>query len=290
MHIRAFTLPLAVALAAFAAPAIAQDADAVPPAATDAPLPPPAEDRPFSGLYVGAAGGYDVQPNDVGERINFNRAGANVITNAAGADAFSPGFCNGRARGATNEPGCTNDRDDWAYYGRVGFDVQGGAFVFGGVAEFGKTEITDSVTAFSTTPASYTLTRAIDWELGLRGRAGFAARKTLFYGTGGAGYARIKNRFATTNTANAFAVSGARQRWGYQVGGGIEQKIGRHFSIGLEYLYHNYDNTGGSVTVTQGTAPATNPFVLNGAANTVFTRSDDTFEWHSLRATLGFRF
>jgi len=290
MSIRALTLPLAVALATFAVPAIAQDADSVLPAATDAPPPPPAEERPFSGLYIGAAGGYDAQPNDVGERINFNRAGASTITTAAGADAFSPGFCNGSAVGATNERGCANDRDDFAYYGRVGFDVQGGAFVFGGLAEFGKTEITDSVSAFSTTPASYTMTRSIDWELGLRGRAGFAARNTLFYGTGGAGYARIKNRFSTTNTANAFAVSGTRQEWGYQVGGGIEQKIGRHFSIGLEYLYHNYDNSGGRVTVTQGTAPATNPFVLNGAANTVFTRSNDTFDWHSLRATLAFRF
>lgn len=31
------------------------------------------EDAPFNGLYVGAAGGYDVQPNDAGSSILFDR-------------------------------------------------------------------------------------------------------------------------------------------------------------------------------------------------------------------------
>ncbi|MGK3919407.1 hypothetical protein ABI060_14310, partial [Enterococcus faecium] len=70
-----------------------------------------------------------------------------------------------------------------------------------------------------------------------------------------------------------------------------EQKLGRNFSIGMEYMYHQYDDDAYRVRVTQGTAPATNPFVL--APNTTGTdlrRSDTKFRWHSLRATAAFRF
>lgn len=78
------------------------------------------DDAPFSGIYIGAAGGYDVQPNDVGSSILFDRGSngsfGDTVSTAAGANAFSPGFCNGRARGATPTPGgCDNDRDGWSY-------------------------------------------------------------------------------------------------------------------------------------------------------------------------------
>ncbi len=280
----------ATAVALSATPAFAQMSDPAPaPTAEAAPPPAPVEDRPFQGLYIGGFAGYDVQPNDPGESIVFNRNGSATVTTAAGANAFSPGFCNGAANGAIPDNGCRNDRDQMNYGGRIGFDLQKGPFVIGALAEFGDSRITDSVSAFSTTPASYVMTRSVNWEGGLRGRVGFAARNTLFYGTGGAGYARIKSDFATTNTANAFAVSGTRNKWGVQYGGGIEQKIGRHFSIGLEYLYHNYNASDASVLVSQGSAPVTNPFVLGGGTTT-FTRSSNTFDWHSLRLTAAFRF
>ncbi|WP_375292800.1 outer membrane protein, partial [Sphingomonas melonis] len=204
-----------------------------------------ADDTPFSGIYIGAAGGYDVQPNDVGSRILFDRGSngsfGDTVSTAAGANAFSPGFCNGRARGATPTPGgCANDRDGWSYYGRIGMDSQRGNVVIGAVGEFGKSEITDSVSAFSTTPANYVMTRKLDWEASIRGRVGYAPGTTLFYGTFGPGYARIDREFTTTNTANAFSQFGKRNQWGIVGGGGIEQKLGKNFSIGMEYTYHQY--------------------------------------------------
>lgn len=278
----------ATAIACSAVPALAQSADQDEPA--PAPVPPlPEDDRPFQGLYVGGFVGYAAQPNDPGESVIFDRNGSATVTTATGEDAFSPGFCNGAANGTIPDAGCRNDHDGISYGGRVGFDLQKGPLVFGALAEFGDNRIRDSVTAFSTTPASYTLTRSVSWEGGLRGRVGFAARNTLFYGTGGAGYARIKSDFSTSNTANAFAVTGTRNKWGVQYGGGIEQKISRNFSIGLEYLYHDYDTPDARVLVTQGTAPATNPFVLGGTTTT-FARSDNRFNWHSVRLTAAFRF
>lgn len=253
-----------------------------------------ADDKPFDGVYIGAAGGYDVQPNDIGSRILFDRNldgnFNDTVTTSTGADAFSPGFCNGRATGTANQA-CRNDKDGWSYYARAGLDKQFGNIVVGALGEFGKTEISDSVSAFSTTPANYVMTRTVDWEAGARLRAGYAADTTLFYGTGGAGYARIGREFTSSNTANAFTQSGKRNQWGWQAGGGVEQKLGRNFSVGVEYLYHDYNDDDGRVRASAGTAAATNPFILPpNTTGTDFARSDEKFRWHSLRATAAFRF
>ncbi|MEG8028493.1 hypothetical protein [Sphingomonas aerolata] len=255
------------------------------------------EDAPFNGLYVGAAGGYDVQPNDAGSSILFDRnldgRFGDSVTTAAGANAFSSGFCNGAttATTLTGGRGCRKDQDGAAYYGRVGMDTQRGNIVVGVVGEFGKSEITDSVTAFSTTPASYVMTRSVDWEASIRGRAGYAVNTTLFYGTFGAGYAKIDRDFYSTNTGNAYQQSGKRQQFGILGGGGIEQKVTPNISVGMEYMFHQYQDDDFRVRVTQGTQPATNPFVLApNTTGTDFRRSDDKFRWHSLRATAAFRF
>ena len=299
MHFKKMVLAAGVALVSLASPALAQDnsgtADPQASSTSTSNTTVTTSDwdptqKPFQGLYIGGAVSYDVQANDYASGILFNRAGSTTVTTAAGANAFSPGFCGGAARGATRDATCAKDRDDIGYYGRVGYDIQSGALVVGALAEFGKSEITDSVSAFSTTPASYTMTRKVDWELGLRGRVGYAARTTLFYATGGAGYIRINNSFATTNTANAFVTNGNGEKWGYQTGLGIEQKLGKHFSVGLEYLYHNYEDNNYRVVATQGNAPATNPFILNSPGGTIFRRSDPTFDWHSIRFTAAFRF
>ena len=285
-------LSAAFAGAAFlaAAPALAQDAGG---------------DRPYDGVYVGVAGGYDVQPNDRGSTILFDRGVdrrfGDTVTTAAGANAFGGtvgGFCNGRATTATG-PGntagaarpCRNDDDGYAYYGRVGIDQQRGGIVVGVVGEFGRSEINDSVSAFSTTPASYTMYREIDYEGSVRARAGYTpGAGTLFYGTFGPSYARIDHQFSTTNATNAFAGRGKRMQFGITGGGGIEQRIGDHFSFGLEYMYHRYDDSDYRVRATQGTAAANNPFVLGTMAGTDFRRSDTKFLWHSMRVTAGFRF
>ncbi|RZM34580.1 MAG: porin family protein [Sphingomonas sp.] len=273
-----FLAAASAALVSFGAPAIAQDMD----------------DKPFDGVYIGGTVGFDAQPNDVGSSILFDRTGdgrfGDTVTTPAGGNAFSPGFCNGAARSSANA-NCRNDKDNISYSARVGFDKQFGNIVVGAIGEFGKSEVRDSVSGFSTTPASYTMTREVDYNANIRARAGYALDRTLFYGTGGVAYAKINSTFETSNTANAFAAGGDDDAWGFVAGGGVEQKLGKHFSVGLEYLYNQYKDDGARVRVTQGSAPATNPFVLApNTAGTDFRRSDDKFRWHSVRATAQFRF
>ena len=278
---KAIGFSAAAMLAIIAAPAMAQE-----------------EGGGFNGIYVGAAGGYDVQGNDGGQVLfdrNLDGQFGDVVRTGSGADAFGPGFCNGQATSQlspANGGGCSNDKDDWAYYGRIGFDAQRGRAVVGLVGEFGTTNITDGVSAFSGTPASYVFNRGIDWEAGIRARAGYTPNDTtLFYGTFGPGYARIDRAFGSTNTTNTFTGTGKRNQFGFQGGGGIEQRIGSNLSIGLEYMYHQYRDDD---YVVRAEGPAGTPFTnaANGgsASGTDFIRSDDKFRWHSMRATLGFRF
>lgn len=259
------------------------------------------DDQPYNGIYIGGSFGGASQSSDGGQRIEFDRNLDGVfgdtvtLANPAGANAFAPGFCGGRARGGSVESGCVQNAEDFGieYYARVGMDTTiGNGFVVGVVGEFGKPQISDYNSGFSTTPASYTFKRSIDYNASIRGRAGYATPgATLFYGTFGASYARIDNEFFTTNTLNSFTPNDDKDNaWGFSAGGGVEQRIGR-FGFGLEYLFTQYANDDYRVSVGRGSAGATNPFVL--APNTTGTdlrRSDEKFGWHSLRVTANYRF
>lgn len=265
-------------VAVLAVPAAAQDRDT---------------SQDFNGPYVGIAGGYTVQPNDGGEILLFdtNRDGSfdeNVNT-TLGANAFSPGFCGGAATGSGNV-NCANDKDGFEYTGRLGFDKRMGNFVLGAVIEGGRSEARDSVSGFSTTPASYTFTRSADYQASARLRAGYTpGGGVLFYATGGGAYAKLDNRFATSNGANSFADNGRTNGWGYVAGGGAEAMITSNISLGLEYLYTDIKDNDFTVNVGPGTAPPTNPFLINGGGTDI-RRGDEHFRTHSVKASLNFRF
>lgn len=250
----------------------------------------------FDGLYVGGAISLDSPSSDPGTvTFDTDRDGeyGDVVRTAAGNNAFSPGFCDGAAYGPRAAGGCANDDDDLGYGVRIGYDQRiGSSFVGGVLIEGTRSEMKDYSTAFSTTPASYTFTRELDYAISARGRLGFSPGdgRGLFYVTGGVSYAKMDLGFTTTNGANSFTVTDDGE-WvlGGQVGGGAELMLNRNFSIGIEYLYNSYDADEAFVAVGPGTAGPTNPFLLESGGTNMRT-AESQFEFHSLRATASFHF
>ena len=271
---------LAVSAASlFAVPAIAQDN-------RDA-------SQDFDGPYISIGGGASLQGSDRGESLIFDTdqdgTYGDQVTTVGDTDAFGPGFCNGAATGTANV-GCRNDKDGPEYFGRLGYDKRMGNFVLGAVIEGGHSVARDSVSGFSTTPASYTISREADYQANARLRAGYTpGGGALFYVTGGGAYARLDNKFTTTNAANSFDDNGKTNAWGYTVGGGAEVMVTNNIGLGLEYLYTDVKDKDYVVNVGAGTAPATNPFLLNGGGTDI-RRSDPNFQTHSVRGTLSYRF
>lgn len=247
----------------------------------------------WTGPYVGGRLGALDQKSGGSERIlfdtnldgNFN----DTVRTAAGADAFSPGFCNGAANDRTPTSGCS--KDDSGVDGAVmaGYDLQFGSLVVGVVGEIGRGKAEDSVAAFSTTPAFYTMTRRLRTNGAIRARVGLPFGNTLPYVTAGIAAADIKRSFATSNTVNSFTERDDDEIvYGTRFGGGIEQRFGR-FTIGALYLVTNYKDDDYRVRAG-GPAPATNPFILTNAGGTDFRRSDRRFKTHSLSATASVHF
>ncbi len=268
---------IALLIAGAAPPALAQSSD------------------DWTGAYVGGFVGQASDPDDGADRLLFDtdldgRYG-DTVTTAANADAFSPGSCSGVVRGATPAAGCSANSGgaDWGV--RAGYDWQFGNWVIGVVGDYGTSDARDAVSSFSTTPARYTALRKIGGLGALRGRVGSAFGENsgnLVYFTGGYARAKIENTFLTSNGVNTFIDNGDANASGTQFGIGYERRIGA-FAVGLEYLRTRLDDDGFRIRA-QGPAPATNPFIRQNPAGTDFRRSDDTFEFDSVRLTATYRF
>lgn len=252
----------------------------------------------WSGTYVGGSAGGGLQRQKTGETVRFdtNLDGAfgDTIRTVAGADAFAPGFCGGLAVGAAASGGCTDDERGYDVGGRLGYDWQIGRFVVGALADVSRTGVTDSVTAFSVTPAFYSFTRELNYVGGLRARLGVGSDRVLVYGTGGGAWGSVEQQFTTSNAVNTFTRTGEddgqrTMAWGYQAGGGIEFALGGNWRLGGEYLFTSLDDRDESTIRTSGPAPATNPFILVNPAGTDLQRSEK-FDFQVVRLSLSYRF
>jgi len=251
-----------------------------------------AQAQDFSGAYIGGHAGYNFQPDDDSETIlfdtNLDGTYGDTVNTTAPANAFSPGFCGGRANGTTPAAGCSDDEDAADFGLRAGYDWQWGNWVLGAVGEVSFSEIDDSVSAFSTTPARYTMTRELNHVAAIRGRGGYAMSNILFYGTGGFAWADVDHSFSTSNGVNTFTETSDSQVTGYQLGFGAEWNISDRWRLGGEYIYTSLDDDDYTVRAS-GPAPATNPFILVNAAGTDFQRSEEEFDFDSVRLTLTYR-
>lgn len=263
-----------------------------------------ADAQDWTGTYVGGSIGGGFQRGDASEAVGFdtNLDGAftDTVRTAAGANAFSPGFCGGLAVTAMPGGGCVDDEDGIDVGGRLGYDWQFNRLVVGGLLDVSRVDVIDGVTAFSTTPAFYSFARKLTYVVGVRGRVGVGIDRLLVYGTGGSAWGNIEQPFATSNRVNTFVATSQddyaddgeaphKSVWGYQAGGGVEFRLAARWSLTGEYLFTSIDNRGASTIRAQGPAPATNPFILVNAAGTDLQRTEK-FEFQAVRAGLSYRF
>ena len=274
------TLPLAsmtLILAAGAAPALAQSPD-------------------WSGPYVGVYGSYIEPADGENERLNFDRnfdgQFNDTVVVAGGADAFSTGFCSGQANSVSAASGCHGDKGGVEAGIRGGYDYQFGSFVVGGLVEISGTEVQDTVTGFSTTPAAYVFKRNLERLAAARVRVGYAFGDALIYGTGGYAGGEITNRFITSNTSNSFtATVDEDSADGWQAGGGLEYKLAPNLTVFGEYVYTSLEPGDFVVRFGPGVAPFFNPFILPpNRGGTDVQRSNDEFNLHAVRIGMNYRF
>ena len=176
----------ALAAAALAAqPALAQDAGPY-----------------FDGPYVSGAVSLDF----AGEQLppasfdtDRNGVYGDDVRTTGGVFAFSNGFCRGAATGASPAAKCNADDDDIGYAVRLGYDRRfgGGPLVGGVLIEGSSSNAVDYTTGYSTTPASYTTPRELDYSIAARTRP--ASRRVAGAAcstcTGGVSYAKHQPRF-----------------------------------------------------------------------------------------------
>ena len=257
-----------------------------------------AQDKDWTGLYVGGSLGYSFKADD--EAIVFDtdldgQFDDTVLTSSL-TNAFSPGFCNGAALGSTPAAGCRASNGNINMSARVGFDLQLGNWVVGALADYSNVHIGDDVTGFSSAPAaSYTFTRDLNSLSSARLRGGWATESSLLYATAGWAWGDMDHSFTTTNTVNTFTTSDDSEVDGLQVGLGFEQKLepiwllGSGWTMGVEYLWTSLDDGDYPVHVGQGTAPASNPFVIVNTGGTDMERTKDVFEYSTVGMTLNWR-
>jgi len=257
-----------------------------------------AQDKDWTGLYVGGSLGYSFKADD--EAIVFDtdldgQFDDTVLTSSL-TNAFSPGFCNGAALGSTPAAGCRASNGNINMSARVGFDLQLGNWVVGALADYSNVHIGDDVTGFSSAPAaSYTFTRDLNSLSSARLRGGWATESSLLYATAGWAWGDMDHSFTTTNTVNTFTTSDDSEVDGLQVGLGFEQKLepiwllGSGWTMGVEYLWTSLDDGDYPVHAGQGTAPASNPFVIVNTGGTDMERTKDVFEYSTVGMTLNWR-
>lgn len=216
-----------------------------------------AEPLPYSwtGFYTGLNAGY--------------AWGNNTPICSVVPGATSP--CNGLAIPTENSQG--------GIFGiEVGANWQYQNWVVGAAADWSVTDLHDSY-SFPSVDAgkSDALSSRYDWLGTARGRLGYVAGQSLFYGTGGLAVGRVKHEFdndfnSTTGSAQSFVTTGTMAGW--TAGAGWEYMINRNLSVKAEYLHVDL----GKSQLDISASPTNANFGAGAAPGTSILHFNNTFD------------
>ena len=128
----------------------------------------------------------------------------------------------------------------WVAGGQAGYNWQNGSWVYGLETDLSGTNLKSSMNGGLITPClgdGASTSANIDWYGTVRGRAGWADGKVLFYGTGGLAYGRVELNSNFNSGALSLNSQTSSVRAGWVVGGGIEYLLQPNLTLGLGYQY-----------------------------------------------------
>jgi outer membrane immunogenic protein len=111
----------------------------------------------------------------------------------------------------------------------------------------------------------------------IRGRAGFAADRALFYVTGGAAFTNVK-------PSTGALTYGGGSEFGWTAGGGVEYAITDNWTAKVEYLYANFEKA----TCNAGNCSAGNAAFAGGFPG--MAGSSVSFQENVIRAGMNYKF
>jgi len=256
---------LGIFLVLFSLPAFAADISRKAPVYSAAVYPPVS----WTGLYVGINGGYGYQRED--EAL----AGTDKLTSAIVASGFVPSSIATRGGGGM-------------IGGTVGYNYQvNPSFVVGAAGDIDWADISGSggqaehLGPFALTTAGSVKT---NWMGSLRARAGYLLTpSTLLYVTGGGAVAGVDSAasVALVTPIKLFNGSAAADtssvKWGWTVGGGLEQQLWGNWSVKGEYRYTDLGTIDSAFATTIG------------KTQVAFT-SSQPLRYHTFLAGVNYRF
>jgi outer membrane immunogenic protein len=213
------TLASAVAIASANAADMYRPAEAV--SLKDTPL-----YLPWNGAYIGLNGGYGWSAKD----NTLNGIAQNQVCSGGEFPECS----------VTTDTGAKTFGASGGFGGaQAGYNIQRSSFVFGVEADIQASGISgDGTLSLLGGAASASAKSELDWFGTVRGRAGLAFDKTLFYFTGGFAAGGVKDSLTVTPVIGASStVSTSDTKTGYVLGGGAEHLFNQAWSVKAEYQY-----------------------------------------------------
>lgn len=181
---------------------------------------------------------------------------------------------------------------DVNFGGQIGYNYQtAGGLVMGLEADVsalsGKESSVRGPMAYPAAPAlTYTVASTFDPKVsyGLKAKLGFASGNTLFYATGGWSWTNTDIGVDITSSGNYHKAATISHTFdGYQIGGGVEQRLGSNLSVRLDYAYTDQGDVTFDTVYMPGSAFA--PPALNYTET--FTQD---YRAHMIRLGVNFHF
>ncbi len=172
--------------------------------------------------------------------------------------------------------------------GQVGYNFQWNWLVLGAEADAGYMNLDGNGEA----PANFLTDSGIfgesdsDFYTTFRGRIGVALNCWLFYATGGGIGLNYDTRVVYRPDPSDLDAHTQDFDWGYTFGGGIERRIGCHWSVKVEYLYYQLDTQDFHYTVNGPNGGIVAPAQ---SENLTYHLNGET-EGHIVRAGLNYKF